>query len=95
MARTPIHPGEFLGEELRELGVGAAALARDLHIPTNRVTAILNGQRGVTADTALRLGHWFGTSAELWLNLQKSYELRLAEQTSGAEIKRLPRRRVA
>ncbi len=95
MARTPIHPGELLGEELRELGVSAAALARDLHIPTNRVTAILNGQRGVTADTALRLGHWFGTSAELWLNLQKSYELRLAEQTSGAEIKRLPRRRVA
>lgn len=70
-------------------------LARDLHIPTNRVTAILHGQRGVTADTALRLGHWFGTSAELWLNLQKSYELRLAEQTSGAEIKRLPRRRSA
>jgi addiction module HigA family antidote len=95
MARTPIHPGEILGEELSELDVSAAALARDLRIPTNRVTAILNGQRGVTADTALRLGHWFGTSAELWLNLQKSYELRLAEQTSGAEIKRLPRRRSA
>lgn len=95
MARTPIHPGEILAEELSELGVSAASLARDLHIPTNRVTAILNGQRAVTADTALRLGHWFGTSAELWLNLQKSFELRLAEKTNGAEIRRLPRRRVA
>lgn len=95
MARSPIHPGEILAEELAELGVSAAALARDLRIPTKRVTAILNGQRGVTADTALRLGHWFGTSAELWLNLQKSFEPCLAEKTNGAEIRRLPRRRVA
>ena len=95
MARTPIHPGEILADELTELGMSAASLARALRIPTNRVTAILNGERSITADTALRLGHWFGTSAEMWLNLQKSYELRLAEKTSGAEIRRLPRRKVA
>jgi addiction module HigA family antidote len=77
------------------LGISAAELARQLKIPTNRITGILNGQRAVTADTALRLGHWFGTSAEFWLNLQKLYELRLAEQEKGAEIRKLPKRRAA
>jgi addiction module HigA family antidote len=92
MARTPIHPGEHLADELRELGMSAAALARQIGVPTNRVTGIINGSRAVTADTALRLGHWFGTSPELWLNLQKTYELRLALQNSGEEIARLPTR---
>lgn len=92
MARTPIHPGEHLQEELRELGLSAAAFARQLDVPTNRVTGILNGQRAITADTALRLGHWFGTSAEFWLDLQKQYELRKAERDVGAEVARLPRR---
>ncbi|MBI4923715.1 MAG: HigA family addiction module antidote protein [Devosia nanyangense] len=92
MARSPIHPGVHLTEELDELGLSAAALARQIDVPVNRITAILNGQRGVTADTALRLGHWFGTSAEFWLNLQKLYELRLAQQENGEEIERLPRR---
>ncbi len=91
MARTPIHPGQILAEELSELSVSAAQLARQLRIPANRITSILNGERSVSADTALRLGHWFGTSAEFWLNLQKSYELRLAERDKGSEIKRLPR----
>jgi antitoxin HigA-1 len=68
--------------------MSAAELARTLHVPTNRVTQILNGQRGITADTALRLGQWFGTGPELWLNLQKSYELRLAQQQTGEEIQR-------
>ncbi|HEX4027756.1 MAG TPA: HigA family addiction module antitoxin [Rhizomicrobium sp.] len=95
MARTPIHPGEHLAEALSELGMSAAELARQLAIPTNRITSILNGSRAVTADTALRLGHWFGTSAEMWLNLQKLYELRLAEQEKGAEIRKLPKRRAA
>jgi addiction module HigA family antidote len=95
MARTPIHPGEHLAEELEELGISAAELARQLRIPTNRVTGILNGQRAVTADTALRLGHWFGTSAEFWLGLQKLYELRLAENEKGAEIRKLPKRKAA
>jgi antitoxin HigA-1 len=86
MARPAIHPGEILADELKELGISASELARFLHIPPNRITQILNGQRSITADTALRLGHWFGTGAELWLNLQKSYELKLAEQLAGAEI---------
>ena len=87
MVRPAIHPGEILADELEELGISAAELARELHVPTNRITQILNGQRGISADTALRLGQWFGTGAQLWLNLQKSYELRLAEQLTGAEIK--------
>jgi antitoxin HigA-1 len=95
MARTPIHPGEILREELELLSISAAELARQLNVPTNRVTGILNEQRAVTADTALRLGHWFGTSAEMWLNMQKLYELRLAEQEKGAEIRKLPKRKAA
>jgi addiction module HigA family antidote len=95
MARTPIHPGEILREELELLGVSAAELARQLDVPTNRITGILNEDRAVTADTALRLGHWFGTSAEMWLNMQKLFELRLAEQAKGAEIRKLPKRRAA
>jgi addiction module HigA family antidote len=91
MARTPIHPGEHLAEELREIGISAAELARQIEVPTNRVTGIINGQRAISADTALRLGHWFGTSAEFWLNLQKLYELRTAERDLGSMIARLPR----
>jgi antitoxin HigA-1 len=93
MTRPAIHPGEILADELQGLGMSAAELARTLHVPTNRVTQILNGQRGITADTALRLGQWFGTGPELWLNLQKSYELRLAEQQAGEEIQRTIQRR--
>jgi addiction module HigA family antidote len=90
MARTPIHPGEHLAEELKYLGISAAELARQIEVPVNRITEIMNGQRGVTADTALRLGHWFGTSAEYWLNLQKLYELRLAREEIGDQLKKLP-----
>jgi addiction module HigA family antidote len=90
MARTPIHPGEHLAEELNELGISAADLARQVDVPVNRITGIINGQRGVTADTALRLGHWFGTSAEFWLNLQTLYELRLARQEVGDRVQKLP-----
>ncbi|HSC20031.1 MAG TPA: HigA family addiction module antitoxin [Rhizomicrobium sp.] len=93
--RRPIHPGEHLKDALDESEMSAAELARQLNIPTNRITGILNEHRAVTADTALRLGHWFGTSADFWLNLQKLYELRLAEQEKGAEIKKLPRRKAA
>jgi addiction module HigA family antidote len=92
MTRTPIHPGEILAEELGELDVTPTELARQIKVPTNRITGIINRSRSISADTALRLGHWFGTSAEFWLNLQKSYELRLAERKKGSEIKRLPRR---
>ncbi|MEA3023404.1 MAG: antitoxin HigA, partial [Alphaproteobacteria bacterium] len=91
MARAPIHPGEHLADELKELKISAAELARQIDVPVNGVTAILNGQRGIMADTALRLGHWFGTSPEYWLNLQKLYELRLARGEIGERVKKLPK----
>ncbi len=91
MAVTAIHPGEHLAEELRELGMSAAELARKLDVPTNRITGILNGHRAITGDTALRLGHFFGTSPGFWLNLQALYELRIAENKTGKSIRALPR----
>jgi addiction module HigA family antidote len=81
-----IHPGEHLRDELDELGLSARAFARLLDIPVNRVTQILNGQRGISADTALRLARYFGTSAEFWMSLQQTYELRRAEHEAGTEI---------
>jgi len=90
VALIPIHPGEVLADDLRALEMSAAELARQLNVPTNRITEILNGQRAVTGDTALRLAHFFGTSAQFWLNLQSLYELRLAEQKAGKAIKALP-----
>ncbi len=92
MPRAPVHPGEHLAEELRELGITAAELSRQIDVPVNRITGIIHGQRGITADTALRLAHWFGTSPQFWMNLQQLYELRLAESEVGAEIAALPRR---
>ena len=91
----PVHPGEILGEELEELGLSANALAKALDVPTNRVTAILKGQRGVTADTALRLARYFGTTPQLWQNLQKAFELRVAEIESGPQIEERVQRREA
>jgi len=91
VARIPIHPGEVLAEDLKELEMSAAALARQIKVPTNRITEILNGERAITGDTALRLAHFFRTSAQFWLNLQSLYELRLAEQKAGKSIKSLPR----
>lgn len=91
MAVIAIHPGEHLAEELKELGMSAAELARNLDVPTNRVTGILNRQRVITGDTALRLAHFFGTSAEFWLNLQSLYELRVAQKRIGKAIRALPR----
>ncbi len=90
MAAPAIHPGEHLGEELKELDMSAAELARRLGVPTNRVTEILNGRRAITGDSALRLAHFFGTSAEFWLNLQSLYDLRIAQKKAGKTIRRLP-----
>jgi len=87
---TTIHPGEHLAEELEALDMSAAELARKLRVPTNRVTQILNGTRSITGDTALRLAHFFGTSAQFWLNLQTLYDLRLAQEKAGKSIKALP-----
>lgn len=87
MGRPAIHPGEILKDELEFLGMSAAELARALDVPPNRVSQILAGKRSISADTAVRLGYWLGTGPELWLNLQRQYELRLIEQSDGASIR--------
>ncbi len=91
MARTPIHPGEILAEQLRELGLTVRHFAAEIEVPPNRISQIVRGMRAVTADTALRLGHYFRTDPRFWLNLQQSYELRLAERAAAKHIARLPR----
>lgn len=88
MARDPIHPGKFLQDELDALSMSPTEMAGILHVPPNRIYQILSGRRALTADTALRLGQWLGTGPELWLNLQKMYELRLAEQKTGDKIRK-------
>lgn len=90
--RPAIHPGEILADELRELGITPTELARQLAVPPNRITQIIQGKRSITGDTALRLAHWFGTDPQFWLNLQASYEIDVAVEQAGAEIKKLPTR---
>lgn len=92
MSRTPIHPGEILKDELDEIGITASELARQIKVPENRMSEVIRGRRNITADTALRLGKWFGTSAGFWMNLQKSYELRKAQDAIGAEIDQIQSR---
>jgi addiction module HigA family antidote len=92
MRRPAIHPGEILADELSELGVTPTELARQLNVPTNRITQIIQGKRGITGDTALRLGHWFRTSPQFWLNLQAAYDIRVAEAKIAAQIEHLPTR---
>ena len=90
MARTPIHPGEILADELEELDVSPTELSRQIRVPANRISQIINGKRSITGDTALRLAHWFGTSPQFWMNLQALYDVRIAEEDAGTEIKTLP-----
>lgn len=90
MARPSIHPGEILADELQEIGVTPTELSRQIDVPANRITQIIHG---ITGDTALRLGHWFGTSAQFWLNLQSAYDIRVAREKAGREIAKLPVRR--
>jgi antitoxin HigA-1 len=89
MPSTPIHPGEHLAEELSALGLSAAALARHLKVPTNRITQILNGRRAISGDTAIRLAHFFGTSAQFWMNLQTLYEVNYAQHKVGKTLRTL------
>ncbi len=90
MARTPIHPGEILADELEELGISPTELSRQIRVPANRISQIINAKRAITGDTALRLAHWFGTSPQFWMNLQALYDVRLAEEEAGTEIEALP-----
>ena len=92
MARTPIHPGEILGDELQEIGISAKKLADVIEVPPNRVYQLLAGKRSMTADTALRLGQYFGMTADFWMNLQSAYELDLARVQVGKAIERIPKR---
>ena len=92
MARTPIHPGEILADELEEIGLSAKKLADVIEVPSNRLYQVLAGKRNITADTALRLGQYFGMSADFWMNLQSAYELDLARLQTGKAIQRIPRR---
>ncbi len=92
MARTPIHPGEILADELQEIDLTAKKLAEVIEVPANRLYQILAGKRNLTADTALRLSRYFGTSANFWMNLQSTYELDLARKQSGKAIQRIPKR---
>lgn len=89
--KDPIHPGEILADELAEIGMTALELGKRLGVPNNRLYQIINGKRDITADTALRLGQFFGTGPDLWLNLQKSYELDVARQKIGDSLKRIKR----
>jgi addiction module HigA family antidote len=86
MAREPIHPGEILADELTELGISAAELARQIKVPANRISQIISGKRSITADTALRLGKWFGTGPIIWLNLQQAYDLDVATLEMGSDL---------
>ena len=92
MSRPAIHPGEVLADELEEIGVSPTELARQLAVPANRISQIIQGKRAISGDTALRLGHWFGMSPQFWLNLQSAYEVRMADKLAGAEIRKLPTR---
>jgi len=95
MARNPIHPGEILADELKEIGISAAELARTLEVPANRISQIIARKRALSADTALRLARYFGTSPDFWMNLQKTYELDLARQRVGKAIRHIPQRPAA
>ena len=90
MTKPPIHPGEVLGDELKEIGMSASELARQINVPQNRISQIIAGKRSITGDTALRLGHWFRNSPQFWLNLQASHDLRVARQAYGKDIEALP-----
>ena len=91
MAKEAIHPGEFLADELEVIEITATELSRQIDVPPNRISQIVRGKRDVTADTALRLGQFFGTGPELWMNLQKAYDLDKAKVAMGTKISKIHR----
>ena len=88
--RRVVHPGDILKDELGELGITPTAFAREINVPPNRISQIIAGKRSITGDSALRFGHWFGVEPQFWLNLQSQYDLALAEQQSGEDVRELP-----
>ena len=92
MPRQPIHLGEILSDELIELNLSASGSGRQIKVPPNRISQIIQGKRAITGDTALRLGHWFGMNPQFWLNLQSQFDLRMAEAQAGKEVRKLPTR---
>ena len=92
MFKRAVHPGVILKDELEELGITLTEFARQIDVPANRVSQIISGKRVITGDTALRFGHWFGTDAQFWINLQAQFDLAVADQATGEEIKKLPTR---
>jgi antitoxin HigA-1 len=92
---APVHPGEILAEDLRDAGLSMNQVARAIHVPMNRISAIVNGQRGITGDTAVRLARYWGTSAQYWMNLQSRYELEVAQDALADSISQIKPRRAA
>jgi len=95
MSPKPIHPGEILVDELTELGISSAELARQINVPANRISQIVSGKRSITADTALRLGKWFGTGPKIWLNLQQAYDIEVAKLGIGSDLETIKPRDAA
>ena len=92
MSKPPVHPGQYLADELKDIGVTPTELARQIAVPANRISEIIRGRRSITGDTALRLSHWFGTTPQFWMNLQSAYDIRVAALRTGEAIAKLPRR---
>jgi len=92
VSKPPVHPGQYLADELKDIGVTPTELARQIDVPANRISEIIRGRRSITGDTALRLSHWFGTTPQFWMNLQSAYDVRVAALKAGEEIARLPKR---
>lgn len=92
VSKPPVHPGQYLADELKDIGVTPTELARQIDVPPNRLSEIIRGRRSITGDTALRLSHWFGTTPQFWMNLQSAYDIRVAALKVGEAIARLPKR---
>ena len=92
MLKRAVHPGRILQDELAELGITATEFARQIDVPANRISQIINGKRSITGDTALRFGHWFDVEPQFWINLQAYFDLVCAEEKTGDSIRRLPTR---
>ena len=95
MSRKPIHPGEILADELAEIDISGTELARQINVPPNRISQIISGKRSISADTALRLGKWFGTGPNIWMNLQQAYDWDVAKIEIGSHLNKIKSHKAA